>query len=141
MNKLLVWYGELKTQQNLAKKGVVFLGAGILWLMLFLILPGLVLVVVSFISRGAYGQLEWTFTFENYKWLNWILEPEVGANISNFVQFATPNKASMPYINKEDRNNPAIYPSPEVMKKLFYLKDPGANMKLLDQAWTRIKAN
>ncbi len=76
-----------------------------------------------------------------YKWLNWILEPEVGANISNFVQFATPNKASLPYINKADRNNPAIYPSPEVMDKLFYLKDPGANMKLLDQAWTRIKAN
>ena len=24
--------------------------------------------------------------------------------------------------------------------KLFYLKDPGENMKLLDQAWTKIKA-
>jgi spermidine/putrescine-binding protein len=45
------------------------------------------------------------------------------------------------YMDEEDRNNPAIYPSPEVMDKLFYLKDPGANMKLLDQAWTRIKAN
>jgi len=76
-----------------------------------------------------------------YKWLNWILEPEVGANISNFVQFATPNKAALPYINKQDRDNPAIYPSPEVVEKLFYLKDPGANLKLLDQAWTRIKAN
>ena len=67
MNKLLVWYGELTTQRNLAKKGLVFLGAGILWLMLFLVLPGLVLIIVSFISRGAYGQLEWTFTIENYK--------------------------------------------------------------------------
>ena len=35
--------------------------------MLFLVLPGLVLIVVSFISRGAYGQLEWIFTLENYK--------------------------------------------------------------------------
>ena len=75
-----------------------------------------------------------------YKWLNWILEPEIGANISNFVQFATPNKAALPYINKADLNNPTIYPSKEVMDKLFYLKDPGENMKLLDQAWTRIKA-
>ena len=30
-------------------------------------LPGFVLVVVSFATRGAYGQLEWTFTLENYQ--------------------------------------------------------------------------
>ena len=67
MNKLLVWYGELTTQQNLKKRGLVFLGGGMLWLMVFLVLPGLVLIVVSFATRGAYGQLEWDFTIENYK--------------------------------------------------------------------------
>ena len=67
MNKLLVWYGQLTTQRNLNTRGLRYLGSGILWLLLFLVLPGLVLVVVSFISRGTYGQLEWTFTVENYK--------------------------------------------------------------------------
>ena len=67
MNKLLVWYGELTTRRNLAQRGLYFLGGGMLWLMLFLVLPGLVLVAVSFVSRGAYGQLEWIFTVENYK--------------------------------------------------------------------------
>ncbi|MBW2438956.1 MAG: ABC transporter permease [Deltaproteobacteria bacterium] len=67
MNKLLVWYGELTTRQNLAKRGLLFLGAGMLWLMVFLVLPGLVLIAVSLITRGAYGQLEWIFTIENYK--------------------------------------------------------------------------
>jgi spermidine/putrescine transport system permease protein len=67
MIKLLVWYGELTTQQNLTKRGLLFLGAAMLWLMVFLVLPGLVLIVVSFASRGAYGQLEWEFTIENYK--------------------------------------------------------------------------
>jgi len=67
MNKLLVWYGELTTQRNLTRRGLYFLGAGMLWLMVFLVLPGLVLIVVSFASRGAYGQLEWNFTLENYK--------------------------------------------------------------------------
>jgi spermidine/putrescine transport system permease protein len=38
-----------------------------LWLMLFLVLPSLVLVVVSLVTRGAYGELEWVFTLENYK--------------------------------------------------------------------------
>jgi spermidine/putrescine transport system permease protein len=67
MSKLLVWYGELTTQRNLLNRGLTFLGAGMLWLMVFLVLPGLVLIVVSFASRGAYGQLEWDFTIENYK--------------------------------------------------------------------------
>ena len=75
-----------------------------------------------------------------HKWMNWILEPEVGAWISNYVRFATPNQASIPFITKEDLKNPSIYPSEEVRDKLFYLKDPGEKMKLLDQAWTRIKA-
>ena len=67
MSKLLVWYGELTTQRNLVNRGLTFLGAGMLWLMVFLVLPGLVLIVVSFASRGAYGPLEWEFTIENYK--------------------------------------------------------------------------
>jgi spermidine/putrescine transport system permease protein len=67
MNKFLVWYGELTTQRKLTKRGLYFLGAGMLWLMVFLVLPGLVLIVVSFASRGAYGQLEWDFTVENYQ--------------------------------------------------------------------------
>ncbi|UCF90781.1 MAG: ABC transporter permease [Desulfobacterales bacterium] len=67
MNRLLVWYGELTTPRQLVHRGLYFLGAGMLWLMIFLVLPGLVLIVVSFATRGAYGQLEWSFTVENYK--------------------------------------------------------------------------
>lgn len=66
-HKLLIWYGELTTQAQLLKRGLFFLTGGMLWLLVFLVLPGLVLVVVSFATRGAYGQLEWTFTVENYK--------------------------------------------------------------------------
>lgn len=64
---MLVWYGELTTQRNLTRRGLGFLGAGILWLLVFLVLPGLVLILVSFITRGGYGQLVWDYTFENYK--------------------------------------------------------------------------
>ena len=64
---MLVWYGELTTQRNLARRGLGYLGPGILWLLAFLVLPGLVLIVVSFITRGGYGQLVWDFSFENYK--------------------------------------------------------------------------
>lgn len=63
----MIWYGELTTQPNLLKRGLAFLFSGMMWLMVFLVLPGFVLVAVSFVTRGDYGQLEWVFTLENYK--------------------------------------------------------------------------
>lgn len=65
--RLMVWYGELTTRQGLMRRGFGLLVPGVLWLMLFLVVPGLVLVAVSFVTRGAYGQIEWSFTLENYK--------------------------------------------------------------------------
>ena len=65
--RLMIWYGELTTQRDLLKRGLLFLSSGMIWLMVFLVLPGLVLVVVSFATRGAYGQLVWDFTVENYQ--------------------------------------------------------------------------
>jgi spermidine/putrescine transport system permease protein len=39
----------------------------VLWLVLFFVAPLLGVVWVSFLSRGAYGELQFPFTFENYK--------------------------------------------------------------------------
>ena len=67
MNKLIIWYGELIQPRTLIKRGALFLSPGMLWLMFFLVLPGLVLVLVSFAGRGAYGELVWEFSLGNYK--------------------------------------------------------------------------
>ncbi|MFO7496770.1 MAG: ABC transporter permease [Desulfobacterales bacterium] len=67
MSKLLIWYGELTTRRSLLQRGALFLIPGMLWLVVFIVLPGLVLVGVSLATRGSYGQLEWQFTLENYK--------------------------------------------------------------------------
>ena len=67
MSKLMIWYGELTTSRSLLKRGLLFLSPGMLWLMTFLVLPGLVLVVVSFAGRGTYGELVWEFSLANYK--------------------------------------------------------------------------
>jgi len=40
---------------------------GLGWLLLFLVLPCLLVLVYSFVERGAYGGIEWTFTWENYQ--------------------------------------------------------------------------
>lgn len=75
-----------------------------------------------------------------HKFINFILDPEVGAKLSNFNRYATPNAASLAYIRREDRENPGIYPSPETLKALEYLEDLGADTRLYDEMWTTIKS-
>jgi spermidine/putrescine transport system substrate-binding protein len=75
------------------------------------------------------------------KFINYLLEPEVGAKVSNFIKYGSPNKVAVEkgLINQEDLQNKAIYPSSETFAKLTYLKDVGEASKLYDQAWTEIK--
>ena len=44
------------------------------------------------------------------KFMNYILEPKVGAALTNFVSYGSPNKAAEPFINKDILDNPLIYP-------------------------------
>jgi spermidine/putrescine transport system substrate-binding protein len=76
-----------------------------------------------------------------HKWINWILEPQVGAELSNYNHYATPNAAAEPFIAPEDLKNPGIYPTPEIMASLFFVKDLGKDNRLVDQAWTRAKSH
>jgi spermidine/putrescine transport system substrate-binding protein len=74
------------------------------------------------------------------KFINFVLDAKNGARISNFTQFATPNKAALQFIKPGDLKNPAIYPSPDVLAKLEFLEDLGVNSRLYDEVWTQIKS-
>jgi len=74
-----------------------------------------------------------------YAFMNWVLDPKNGAYLSNWTQYATPNKAAKEFIEPADLNNPGIYPSSETMKKLQFIKDLGKNNRLYDELWTMIK--
>ncbi len=75
-----------------------------------------------------------------HKWINWLLEPEVGAELSNYNQYPTPNAAAEAFVNPEDLNNPGIYPTPEIMQTLHFTKDLGKANRIMDAAWTRAKS-
>lgn len=74
------------------------------------------------------------------KFINYLLDAKVGAQISTYTQFSTPNKAARKFIPEEDLKNPVLYPAPEVMQKLEFLQDLGAKNRLYDEIWTQIKA-
>jgi spermidine/putrescine transport system permease protein len=67
MGRVLVWYGELTTASSLARRGLLLLLPGLLWLLVFLVIPGLLLIPLSFAERGPFGEVVWTFSLENYR--------------------------------------------------------------------------
>ena len=72
--------------------------------------------------------------------IDYLLRPEVGARLSAFTKYATPNQAALPHLPAADRENSAIYPSEEVLSTLEYLTDVGAHTRLYDEVWTAVKA-
>jgi spermidine/putrescine transport system substrate-binding protein len=72
--------------------------------------------------------------------INYILDPAVGAKLSNFNQYPTPNRAALPMIDPADLANPAIYPPAVVMTKLELIRDLGADARLYDEIWTQVKS-
>ncbi|MFQ3585242.1 MAG: extracellular solute-binding protein, partial [Cyanobacteriota bacterium] len=76
------------------------------------------------------------------RFINFILEPEIGAQLSNYNRFATPNAAALPMIEPEDLENPAIYPDEEILAKLTYSSVlSGEEMRLIDALWTTVKSS
>ncbi|KAA9001059.1 spermidine/putrescine ABC transporter substrate-binding protein PotF [Affinibrenneria salicis] len=78
---------------------------------------------------------------EAYAFLNYLLKPDVIANISNHVFYANANKEATPLVNADVRNNPGIYPPEEVRAKLFTLKVQSPKIdRVRTRAWTKVKS-
>jgi putrescine transport system substrate-binding protein len=53
-----------------------------------------------------------------YLLLDYLLRPEVSADFVNLTHYASPIPAASEFIEKEILDDPAIYPTPEIMKRL-----------------------
>ncbi|MCA9937746.1 MAG: spermidine/putrescine ABC transporter substrate-binding protein [Anaerolineales bacterium] len=71
--------------------------------------------------------------------INYLLEPEVGAAITNFTYYASPNTAAAPFISPDILADPSIYPPADVQAKLQFLQDVGDAVFTYDEMWTAIK--
>lgn len=61
----VVEHGDLTTVGRLQRRSLLLGGPALAWLTLFLVLPGLLVAALAFASRGDYGQVVWSFTWEN----------------------------------------------------------------------------
>jgi len=72
--------------------------------------------------------------------IDFLLRPEVIAEITNYVAYANPNPPSKEFVDEEIRENPGIFPPEEVMERLFGLKPkPRAVDRTYTRIWTRVR--
>jgi putrescine transport system substrate-binding protein len=75
-----------------------------------------------------------------HAFLDYLMEPKVIADISNVVGQANGNAAALPFVAETLRNDPAVYPTNEVFKRLYPDKPwPPEMIREVARAWTRIK--
>lgn len=65
--KVILHNGEMMSPSVMRLRQAILISPGMLTIILLLALPGLSLFVVSFLSRGDYGELVMTFTTDNFK--------------------------------------------------------------------------
>jgi spermidine/putrescine transport system substrate-binding protein len=74
-----------------------------------------------------------------YAFMNYILDAKNGAQLAKFINYATPNKASLKVIDSEFKNNRVINPTKEEIDRMVFLRDLGDATKIFDTAWAMIK--
>lgn len=75
-----------------------------------------------------------------YAFINYILVPQVTADISNFKRFANGNLASQQLLAADVRSDPGIYPTPEIMRRLkVQTADSADQARAQTRAWQKFK--
>ncbi|WP_017938119.1 polyamine ABC transporter substrate-binding protein [Zestomonas thermotolerans] len=78
---------------------------------------------------------------EAHAFINYLLEPEVIAKISDYVGYANPNLKAGEFMDEEVLNDPGVYPPQEVLDKLYVSSElPPKVLRLITRSWTKIKS-
>ena len=76
-----------------------------------------------------------------HRFINYILRPEVIAAVTNAVSYPNPNLAATVLVKPEIRNDPGIYPTEEVRRRLYLDRPaPRAYERLRTRLWNRVKS-
>ncbi|WP_435606945.1 polyamine ABC transporter substrate-binding protein [Pseudomonas knackmussii] len=75
-----------------------------------------------------------------HKFIEYMLQPKVAAEVSDYIRYATSNGAAKPLLAEQVRNDPAIYPDTETRARLFTQKVQGLKAtRLITRTWAAVK--
>ncbi|WP_346797534.1 polyamine ABC transporter substrate-binding protein [Halomonas sp. Bachu 37] len=76
-----------------------------------------------------------------HAFINFILEPEIAAEITEYVMYANPNAAADDYLPQDIVDDRAIYPTENVMQNLYIaLEKPQDVARARTRIWNRVKS-
>ncbi|GBH21091.1 Putrescine-binding periplasmic protein [Pseudomonas syringae pv. viburni] len=76
-----------------------------------------------------------------YKFMTFLMKPEIMAEITNAVRFPNGNAAATALVDKEITSDPGVYPPADVQAKLYAIADlPAATQRIMTRSWTKIKS-
>jgi putrescine transport system substrate-binding protein len=76
-----------------------------------------------------------------HAFINYLMDPQVIASISNYVAYANANAAATPLVDEAVRNDPGVYPSDETKQRLVTIRTlPDKVQRQKVRAWTRVKS-
>ncbi|MCY1296883.1 Putrescine-binding periplasmic protein precursor [compost metagenome] len=75
-----------------------------------------------------------------HKFIEFMLQPKVIAQVTDYIRYANSNRAATPLVAPEVRNDPAIYPDDATRARLFTQKpqSPKAT-RLITRTWNAVK--
>ena len=76
-----------------------------------------------------------------HAFLDFVMEAEVAAEICRTMQYSSPNRAALALLPAAIRDNPAIFPSAEVVARTEIIEDIGDATVLYDRLWTEVKTS
>ncbi|WP_417534776.1 polyamine ABC transporter substrate-binding protein [Marinobacterium stanieri] len=75
-----------------------------------------------------------------HRFINYLMQPEVIAPITNYVAYANANAAATDLVDEEIRMDPGIYPPAQTREKLIVIKTPAERqLRDMNRSWTRVK--
>ena len=78
---------------------------------------------------------------EAMAFINYVLDPKVIAEVSDYVGYANPNLKAGEFMDKALLENPGAYPSQEVLDRLFVSKEmPPKIQRLMTRSWSKVKS-
>ncbi len=73
------------------------------------------------------------------EFINFLLEPDIGALLSEYNYFASPNAASETLFSEDFLGDPAVYPPEEVLSKLQFIEPVGEFESVYQRLWDEVK--
>jgi putrescine transport system substrate-binding protein len=75
-----------------------------------------------------------------YAFMDYMMTPQVIADLSNFTHIPNANIAALPLLLPAVRDDPGMYPSPEVRQRLSVaLPDTPDQLRAITRMWQRFK--